>query len=44
MKKKILSILLVLISLFIVSGCEQKKEPTKEKQLTMSDFFEEFKI
>ena len=36
--KRILSILLVMASLFIVSGCEQKKEPTKEALAFKEDY------
>ncbi len=38
MKKKILSILFVLISIFVISGCEQKKEPTKESLAFKEDY------
>ena len=36
--KKILSLLLIVVSLFVITGCEQKKEPTKESLAFKQDY------
>ena len=36
--KKIISLLLVIVSLFVVTSCESKKEPTKEALAFKEDY------